>query len=84
MGLPNEPKTLTVEQLVDLDRKLAEMRHDVNGHLSLIIAANELIRLKPETAGRSAPTLSEQPMKIKDALTRFSMEFDKLLGITRP
>lgn len=75
---------MTVEQLADLNGKLSTMRHDINNHLSLIIAAMELIRHKPETTGRMMATLAQQPPKIADALTRFSVEFERSLNITRP
>jgi hypothetical protein len=84
MPLPSQPVTLTVEQLADLNGKLSTMRHDINNHLSLIIAAMELIRHKPETTGRMMATLAQQPPKIADALTRFSVEFERSLNITRP
>ena len=83
MTLPSQPVTLTVEQLADLNRKLSGMRHDINNHLSLIIAAAELIRHKPQTAERMMATVVEQPPKIADALLRFSTEFEQALGITR-
>ena len=83
MPLPSQPVTLTVEQLADLNSKLSVMRHDINNQLSLIIAAVELIRHKPQTAERMLATLVEQPPKIADALARFSAEFERSLGITR-
>ncbi len=63
MGLPNLPVTLTVAQLDELNRKLATMRHDINNYLSLILAASELIRHKPQMAERMMTTLGEQPAK---------------------
>ena len=84
MGLPNQPVTLSAEQLQELERKLARMRHDVNGYLSVIVAANELILLKPDAATRWISMLSEQPTKIKEAVAHFSADFDKVFGITRP
>jgi hypothetical protein len=83
MTLPSQPVTLTVEQLADLNRKLSAMRHDINNHLSLIIAAAELIRHKPLTAERMVATMVEQPPKIAEALTTFSAAFERALGITR-
>jgi hypothetical protein len=83
MLLPSQPVTLTVEQLADLNRKLSAARHDINNHLSLIIAAAELIRHKPQTAERMMATLVEQPSKIADTLAKFSTEFERALGITR-
>jgi hypothetical protein len=84
MPLPSQPVTLTVEQLADLSRKLSAVRHDINNHLSLIVAAAELIRHKPESAERMMTTLLEQPSKIADALRNFSAEFEQAFGITRP
>jgi hypothetical protein len=83
MLLPSQPVTLTVEQLTDLNRKLSAMRHDINNQLSLIIAASELIRHKPQTAERMMATLVEQPPKIADALLKFTTEFERAIGITR-
>jgi hypothetical protein len=84
MGLPTESVTLTSQQLEELTKKLSTMRHDVNNHLSLIVAAAELIKFNPEMAGRMSATLSEQPPKISEEITKFSAEFEKVCGITRP
>jgi hypothetical protein len=83
MGIPNEPVTLTPEQVDDLNRKLSMMRHDVNNHLSLIVAAIELIRYKPEMQEKVQATLNEQPRKITDTISRFSAEFEQTIGWKR-
>jgi hypothetical protein len=83
MPLPSQPVTLTVEQLAELNGKLSAMRHDINNQLSLIIAAVELIRHKPQMAERMMATLVEQPPRIADSLAKFSAEFERALGITR-
>jgi hypothetical protein len=59
------------------------MRHDINNHLALIVAAVELIRYKPETAEVRMASLAEQPAKIAATLAKFSAEFEQALGITR-
>jgi hypothetical protein len=84
MRLPDQPVSLTVEQVAELNGKLSAMRHDINNYLSLIIASVELIRYKPETAERMMATLVEQPPRIADALHKFSAEFERSLGMTRP
>ena len=84
MGLPGEPVTMTVAQLDELNRKLSHMRHDINNYLSLIVAAAELIRHKPHMADKMMTTLCEQPAKIAESVTKFSGEFERALGITRP
>jgi hypothetical protein len=83
MTLPTQPVTLTVEQVAELNRRLSNMRHDINNHLSLVLAASELIRAKPHMADRMTATLVEQPPKIAAALQNFSTEFEQSLGIQR-
>ena len=83
MALPTEPVTLTVAQLEELNHQLSHMRHDINNHLSLIVAAIELIRHKPQVAERMMVTVAEQPAKIGESLKKFSNEFERTLGITR-
>lgn len=84
MALPSQPVTLNVEQLAELNRKLSTMRHDINNHLSLVVAALELIRHKPQMAERMLATLGEQPARITEAVGKFSTEFERAFGITRP
>ena len=83
MGLPTQPVTLSVEQVGELNRRLATLRHDVNNQLSLIAAAAEIIRFNPDMAKRMAVTLAEQPPKITENLNKFSAEFEAMFGITR-
>ena len=52
MATPTEPVTLSAKQVQELDEKLTTLRHDVNNHLSLVMAAVELIRRRPEIADR--------------------------------
>ena len=83
MGLPSQPVTLSVEQVDQLNHELSKMRHDINNTLSLITAAVELLRYKPQMAERMMATLLEQPPKISTSITQFSKEFEKALGILR-
>ena len=83
MGLPTEPVTLSVEQIADLQNKLSELRHDINNHLSLIVAAAELIKFNPELSERMCTTLSEQPPKISNEMGEYAQSVDEILGITR-
>jgi hypothetical protein len=84
MPLPSQPVTLTVEQIRELNRRISDMRHDVNNDLALMIASVELIRRKPESAERMWKGLTEKPLKVANAVTEFSHELEKVLGITRP
>jgi prophage DNA circulation protein len=83
MPLPNQPVTLTVEQIGELHKKLANLRHDVNNDLALVTAAVEIIRHKPESTERMLSGLSNKPQKIAEAVTQFSRELEIALGIKR-
>lgn len=83
MGLPEQPVTLTTEQVAELNKLLSMMRHDINGDLALIVAAAELIKLNPDITPRMLTTLLEQPPKIRDRADKFSSAFEKTLGIAR-
>ena len=76
--------TLTEKQILELHRKLRDMRHDVNGRLTNIIAAAELVRLNPQTAAERLRLLMEQPHKASEALNHFTSEFEAALGVIRP
>jgi hypothetical protein len=84
MGLPKNPITLQPAQVEELNKLLSTMRHDMNGDLALIVAAAELVKLNPELLPRMLKTLTEQPPKVRERADKFSAEFEKILGITRP
>ncbi len=84
MRMPSQPVSLNVEEIKELNHKLAILRHDINNNLSLIMAATELMRHKPQTAERMIVTLAEQPPKITASIAKFSSEFERAIGITRP
>lgn len=81
--MPNSPVTLSPQQVEELTKKVARMRHDINNHLSLVVFAVEVLRTKPEMMERMTTTLSDQPPKIMADLSRFSSELEQLLGVTR-
>ncbi len=83
MVIPTNPVSLTPTQIEELNRKLSAMRHDVNNHLSLVVAALELIRHKPEVRERMLATLIQQPPKIIAEVNKFSADFEKAFGIIR-
>ena len=77
------PVTLTEEQIIALHQKLRDVRHDVNGQLTNIIACAELIRLRPESTEERLKTLLEQPHKIAKLIEGFSSDFEKYLRLQR-
>jgi hypothetical protein len=83
MRMPSEPVNLSAEEINELNQKLSNLRHDVNNHLSLILAATELIRHKPQMSEKMLNTLCEQPPKITGAMAKFTTDFENALGIKR-
>ncbi len=81
MVMPKEPVHLTVEQIAELQGKLATLRHDINNRLAVLMAVGELGRLQPAMIEQLLKTLVEQPRLIAQDLTRFSLEFEQSLGL---
>jgi hypothetical protein len=77
------PVTLTEEQVLALHRRLRDMRHDVNGRLANIVAAAELIRLRPDTTEERLKTLLDQPHRAAEAIGHFSRDFETAFGLVR-
>ncbi|HEY3860256.1 MAG TPA: hypothetical protein VGO59_00075 [Verrucomicrobiae bacterium] len=83
MAEPTKPITITPGQLKELNDHLSHMRHEINNQLSLIVAAVELVRFKPELRDRMLDTLAQQPPRITGEVAKFSGEFERIFGITR-
>jgi len=76
-----EPVTLAPHEIQELERLLADLRHNINNNLSLIVAAVELIRRKPDLATRMVETIAEQPPKVLTELKVFSDRLESILHI---
>jgi hypothetical protein len=81
---PSGPVTLSEEQILELLKKLSDMRHDVTGRLANITAAAELIRVRPETTEQRLKILLDQPHQAAECIAQFSREFESALGLKRP
>ena len=77
------PVSLTEEQVLALHEKLRVMRHDVNGRLANMVAAAELMRMRPETAAERLQILLDQPHKASESIAQFSNEFEQMFGLKR-
>lgn len=81
MGVPNIPVNLTPEQVKELNKKLSNMRHEINNQLALVVAALELIRFRPELRDKMLETVAQQSPKILAEVAKFSAEFENTFGI---
>jgi hypothetical protein len=80
---PSGPVSLSEAQIIALHEKLRVMRHDVNGRLANMVAAAELIRLRPETTAKRLQLLLEQPHKAAESISKFSRTFEEVFGLKR-
>ena len=80
---PGGPVTLNEEQILALHQKLRDMRHDVNGRLANIVAAAELMRMRPDSTAERLAMLLDQPHKAAESIAEFSREFEALFGLKR-
>jgi hypothetical protein len=83
MALPTQDVVLRPQEIAELNQHLAEMRHSINNHLTLMVTALELIRRKPDSAERMVANLVDQPSRIREDITRFSEMLEKALHIAR-
>jgi hypothetical protein len=62
-----------------LSERLSRLRHDINGCLSVIVGATEIMQMKPdaETAQKWLPRLAEQPARITQMMKEFSTSFER-------
>jgi len=80
---PSGPVTLSEDQIMALHGELRKMRHDVNGRLMNIVAATEVMRMRPDTTGETLKLLLEQPFKAAESLKEFSQQFETQLGLLK-
>jgi hypothetical protein len=77
------PITLTGEQVQTLHQQLRDMRHDVNGRLTNIVVAAELVRRHPEDAAEPLQLLQQEPARTAEIIAQFSREFETTLRLVR-
>lgn len=82
MGLPDAPLTLSPAEIVELNHKLSTMRHNINNHLALIVAAVEVIKRKPEMGPKLLENMAQQPDKIINEVRKFSLDFEHTLRLS--
>jgi hypothetical protein len=84
MSLPSEPVTLSAEQVAELKRMLADLRHDINNNVALMLSAVEMMRRRPETFEKMLDSLGRQPHRITEAVVQFSKALESALQSVKP
>ena len=84
MSLPLQPVTLSAEQVGELKKKLADLRHDINNNVALMLSAIEMMRRRPESFEKMLESMARQPHRINETVVQFSRTLEDALQITRP
>jgi hypothetical protein len=84
MSLPSEPVTLSAEQVAELKRMLADLRHDINNNVALMLSAVEMMRRRPETVEKMLDSMGRQPHRITEAVVQFSKALESALQGVKP
>ena len=77
MEPPLQPVTLTLMQVEELNRKLSEMRHNINNCLAVITATVEIANRKPEAGLRLMNNLADLPSRVSEELQKFSADWGR-------
>jgi hypothetical protein len=72
---------LTPAEIAEIHQRLSSFCHNVNNHLSLIMAATDLMRRKPEATERALEAMRVPPEEIARELRCFRSDLEKILGL---
>jgi len=84
MPLQSEPVKLSAEQVAELKRNLADLRHDINNNVALMLSAIEMMRRRPDTFEKMLDSLGRQPHRINEAVVQFSKALETALQGVKP
>ncbi|HTV41048.1 MAG TPA: hypothetical protein VMF08_10765 [Candidatus Sulfotelmatobacter sp.] len=84
MPSQSEPVTLSAEQVAELKRNLADLRHDINNNVALMLSAVEMMRRRPETFDKMLESIGRQPHRITEAVVQFSKALERALQVVKP
>jgi len=83
MSLPGKPVTLSARKISEIEKKLAQLRHEVNNNLTLIVAAAEIVRRRPDPGDQVWESLLQKPLAVADQVAEFTRHLEKTLHLRR-
>jgi hypothetical protein len=83
MPVPLQPVTLSSEQVGELKQNLADLRHDINNNVALMLSAIEMMRRRPDSFEKMLESMARQPQRINETVVQFSKALESALQITR-
>jgi hypothetical protein len=78
----NEPnRTLSEEELVQLQKKFSEIKHGINNALAVMMALSEMSQRRPDYAEKLATTVLSKAPQIVSSLQEFTALLNEKAGV---
>ena len=79
MSDPN--RTITHEDLVELQKKFSEIKHGINNALAVMMALSEMSQRRPDYAEKLATTVLSKAPQIVSSLQEFTSLLNEKAGV---
>ena len=73
-------RTVTAEELGELQRKFSEIKHSVNNALAVMMALSEMSQRRPDYAEKLATTVLTKAPQIVSSLQEFTQALNEKTG----
>jgi hypothetical protein len=78
----NEPnRTLSPEELAQLQKKFSEIKHSINNALAVMMALSEMSQRRPDYAEKLATTVLSKAPQIVTSLQEFTQVLNEKAGV---
>ena len=79
----NPDQTISLEELVRLQKKFSEIKHSINNALAVMMALSEMSQRRPDYAEKLASTVLSKAPQIVSSLQEFTQALHEKTG-TKP
>ena len=74
-------RTITQEELAQLQRKFSEIKHSINNALAVMMALSEMSQRRPDYAEKLATTVLSKAPQIVSSLQEFTQALNDKAGV---
>ena len=74
-------RTVSTEELVQLQKKFSEIKHSINNALAVMMALSEMSQRRPDYAEKLATTVLSKAPQIVSSLQEFTQALNEKIGV---
>ena len=74
-------RSVTPEELAELQRKFSEIKHSINNALAVMMALSEMSQRRPDYAEKLASTVLSKAPQIVSSLQEFTQALNEKAGV---